>query len=36
MTVAYDPARTALVLVDPYNGFFADDGKVYSRLREVA
>ena len=37
MTVAYDPARTAFVLVDPYNDFFADDGmKIYPRLREVA
>ena len=36
MTAAYDPARTAFVLVDPYNDFFADDGKVYPRLREVA
>lgn len=35
-TTAYDPARTAFVLVDPYNDFFADDGKIYPRLREVA
>lgn len=36
MTNSYDPARTALVLVDPYNDFFADDGKVYPRLKQVA
>jgi nicotinamidase-related amidase len=36
MTAAYDPARTALVLIGPYNDFFADDGKIYPRLREVA
>ena len=36
MTAADDPARTAFVLVDPYNDFFADDGKIYPRLREVA
>ena len=36
MTAAYDPARTAFVLVDPYNDFFADDGKIYPGLREVA
>jgi hypothetical protein len=24
------------VLVEPYNDFFADDGKIYPRLREVA
>jgi nicotinamidase-related amidase len=36
MTTAYDPARTAFVLVDPYNDFFADDGKIYPRLKEVA
>jgi len=36
MTTAYEPARTAFVLVDPYNDFFADDGKIYPRLKEVA
>lgn len=36
VTVAYDPARTAFVLVDPYNDFFAEDGRIYPRLREVA
>ena len=36
MTNAYDTAKTAFVLVDPYNDFFAEDGKIYPRLREVA
>ncbi len=35
-TASYDPATTALVLVDPYNDFYAEDGKIYPRLREVA
>jgi nicotinamidase-related amidase len=36
VTNLYDPARTALLLVDPYNDFFAEDGKIYPRVREVA
>jgi nicotinamidase-related amidase len=28
--------NTALVLVDPYNDFFAEDGKIYPLVREVA
>jgi nicotinamidase-related amidase len=28
--------NTALVLVDPYNDFLAEDGKIYPRLKEVA
>jgi nicotinamidase-related amidase len=28
--------NTALVLVDPYNDFLAEDGKLYPRLKEVA
>ena len=36
MTNPYDTARTAFVLVDPYNDFFAEDGKIYPRLKEVA
>src|SRR5207248_7589435 len=31
-----DTARTALVLVDPYNDFFAADGKIYPRIAAVA
>jgi hypothetical protein len=26
----------AFVLVDPYNDFLAEDGKIYPRLKEVA
>ena len=36
MTNAYDTARTAFLLVDPYNDFFATDGTIYPRVREVA
>ncbi len=36
MTNTYDIARTAFVLVDPYNDFFAEDGKIYPRLKDVA
>jgi nicotinamidase-related amidase len=36
MTSAYDAAKTAFVLVDPYNDFFADDGKIYPLVKEVA
>jgi nicotinamidase-related amidase len=34
--MTYDPARTGLVLVDPYNDFLAEDGKIWPRLKEVA
>ncbi len=36
VTHTHETARTALVLVDPYNDFFAEDGKIYPRLKEVA
>jgi nicotinamidase-related amidase len=36
MTSTYDATRTAFVLVDPYNDFFAENGKIYPRLKEVA
>jgi nicotinamidase-related amidase len=36
MTTTYDRTKTAFVLVDPYNDFFAEDGKIYPRLKEVA
>jgi nicotinamidase-related amidase len=36
MTSTYDTAKTAFVLVDPYNDFFADDGKIYPLVKEVA
>jgi nicotinamidase-related amidase len=37
MSIAtYDLARTALLLVDPYNDFLAEKGKLWPRLKEVA
>jgi nicotinamidase-related amidase len=36
MANSYDTARTAFVLVDPYNDFFAEDGGIYPLLKEVA
>jgi nicotinamidase-related amidase len=36
MPSTYDTAKTAFVLVDPYNDFFADDGKIYPLVKEVA
>jgi nicotinamidase-related amidase len=36
MVNSYDTARTAFVLVDPYNDFFAEDGGIYPLLKEVA
>ncbi|GLO38427.1 isochorismatase [Pseudomonas putida] len=32
----YVPERTALLLVDPYNDFLSDGGKLYPMLRSVA
>ena len=32
----YDPARTGLLLVDPYNDFLSEGGKVWPRVKEVA
>jgi nicotinamidase-related amidase len=34
--MTFSPQPTALVLVDPYNDFLAEDGKFYPRLRAVA
>jgi len=38
MTIArpYDPARTALLFVDPYNDFLAEKGKLWPMVAEVA
>ena len=35
-TAAYDPARTGLLLVDPYNDFLSEGGKLWPRVKEVA
>lgn len=32
----YSVDRTGLVLVDPYNDFLAEDGKIWPRVRDVA
>jgi len=36
MTNVHETSRTAFLLVDPYNDMFAEDGKIYPRIREVA
>ncbi|WP_433734372.1 isochorismatase family cysteine hydrolase [Nocardia sp. CA-129566] len=36
MTFHRDPARTGLLLVDPYNDFLSEGGKLWPRLMEVA
>lgn len=33
---SYEPSRTALLLVDPYNDFLSEGGKLWSQLAEVA
>jgi nicotinamidase-related amidase len=32
----YDPTRTGLFFVDPYNDFLSDGGKLWPRVKEVA
>jgi len=34
--VTYDKQRTALLVIDPYNDFIAEGGKVWDRLKAVA
>jgi hypothetical protein len=34
--VRYEPSRTALLLVDPYNDFLSDGGEVWPMLKGVA
>jgi nicotinamidase-related amidase len=36
MTETYDPGRTAVLLVDPYNDFLSDGGKIWPRVEAVA
>ncbi len=36
MTRAYGPGSTAVLLVDPYNDFLSEGGKLWPRLRPVA
>jgi nicotinamidase-related amidase len=33
---SYDPAQTGLLLVDPYNDFLSEGGKLWPRVKEVA
>jgi hypothetical protein len=32
----YDPARTGLLFVDPYNDFRSEGGKLWPRVKEIA
>lgn len=34
--MAYEAARTGLVLVDPYNDFLSEGGKIWPRVKDVA
>ncbi len=34
--VIYDKDRTGLVVIDPYNHFISEGGKVWDRLKGVA
>ncbi|MCG5212735.1 cysteine hydrolase [Streptosporangium sp. KLBMP 9127] len=36
MAETYDPRRTAVLLVDPYNDFISEGGKLWPRLEPVA
>ena len=35
MKVTYDKAITALLVIDPYNDFISEGGKVWDRLEAV-
>ncbi len=35
-TTTYAPDRTALLIVDPYNDFMSEGGKLFERTRETA
>jgi nicotinamidase-related amidase len=34
--MSYDPSTTAILLVDPYNDFLSDGGKLWARVKAVA
>jgi nicotinamidase-related amidase len=34
--MSYDPSSTAILLVDPYNNFLSEGGKLWSRVKAVA
>jgi nicotinamidase-related amidase len=35
-TITYDKQLTALLVVDPYNDFISEGGKIWPRIRTVA
>jgi hypothetical protein len=35
-TVTYDKDVTALLVIDPYNEFISEDGKLWCRMKAVA
>jgi nicotinamidase-related amidase len=35
-TVVYEAKRTALLVVDPYNDFLSEGGKIWPRVKEIA
>ena len=36
MTVTYDKEVAALLVIDPYNDFISEGGKLWDRIRSVA
>jgi nicotinamidase-related amidase len=36
IAMSYDPSTTAILLVDPYNDFLSDGGKLWARVKAVA
>ena len=35
-TIAYEKQITALLVIDPYNDFISEGGKIWNRIRGVA
>jgi nicotinamidase-related amidase len=35
-TIAYEKQRTALLVVDPYNDFISEGGKIWPRIKAAA
>ena len=36
IVMSYDPSTTAVLLVDPYNDFLSDGGKLWPRVKGIA
>jgi hypothetical protein len=36
IVMSYDPSTTAILLVDPYNDFLGDGGKLWPRVKAIA